>query len=90
MAAGSELATETGGKQAMSQAGHAQLVQKGTYLPRGEVCGGSTVPDTGSISLWLQPLPRVQPWYSGQLRPTHAEEGSSSVSPIPMEPGKET
>lgn len=87
MAAGSELATETGGKQAMSQAGHAQLVPKGTYLPRGEVCGGSTVPDTG-ISLWLQP--RVQPWYSGQLRPTRAEKGSLSVSPIPMEPRKET
>lgn len=40
MAAGPELSTQTGGKQAVTQAGHAQLVQKGAYLPRGEVWGG--------------------------------------------------
>lgn len=37
VAAGPELSAQTGGKQTMTQARHAQLVQEGTCLPRGDV-----------------------------------------------------
>lgn len=83
MAAGPELSTQTGGKQAMTQAGHTQLVQKATCLPKGEVMVGvrwGRLFQTQTAShLRLGPLPIVQPWHSGKLRSASAKKGILSL-----------